>query len=218
VEPFASLAYFQGRNSDEILVGTQFDDTFNGLGGDDVLEGGAGRDLAFYNGPRSNYSIAATPDGGWIVQDDVGPDGGDNVYDVERLQFTDINVAFDIDGNAGEAYRLYQAAFNRVPDVGGLGYHMYGLDIGLPLTHIAQHFIESPEFDTTYGDLSNTEFVEQLYWNVLFRAPDQAGLDYHLNRLDRGATWADILVGFSESPENQLNVIGAIQNGMEYLP
>jgi hypothetical protein len=35
-------------------------------------------------------------------------------------------VALDVDGAAGQAYRLYQAAFDRAPDKNGLGYWING--------------------------------------------------------------------------------------------
>ena len=76
----------------------------------------------------------------------------------------------------------------------------------------------SPEFQARYGALNNTQFVAQLYANVLDRAPDSGGLAYHVGHLNAGMTRADVLVGFSESPENQANVIGQIEHGMLFLP
>jgi hypothetical protein len=55
-----------------------------------------------------------------------------------------------------------------------------------------------------YGaNASNSTFVAALYNNVLGRAPDPSGEDFWINslttgRMDRG----DVLIGFSESPEN----------------
>ena len=111
----------------------------------------------------------------------------------------------------------YKAAFDRVPDIGGLGYQMHDLDVGFALTRVAGNFIASPEFQSTYGNVDNSQFVTLLYNNVLDRAPEDAGLAYHVNRLATGATRADVLIGFSESPENQANVIGAIEYGMIYV-
>ena len=123
----------------------------------------------------------------------------------------------DTAGNAGMAYRLYQAAFDRTPDQGGLGFQMKALDDGLNIAQVAANFIASPEFQRTYGALNDTQFVTQLYQNVLHRAPDSGGLAFHVNNLATGAnTRANVLVGFSESPENQAALIGAIQNGMVY--
>jgi len=49
---------------------------------------------------------------GYTVTDTAGADGTDTLINVERLQFSDAKVAIDTSGNAGQAYRLYQAAVN----------------------------------------------------------------------------------------------------------
>ena len=51
--------------------------------------------------------------------------GFDGVTNAERLEFSDAVVAFDVNGTAGFAYRLYQAAFDRTPDVAGLSVNVH---------------------------------------------------------------------------------------------
>jgi hypothetical protein len=176
------------------------------------IDGGAGLDTVVYNGTASNYSAHATS-GGFTLATTTYTD---SLVNVERLAFDDVRMALDVNGNAGIAYRLYQAAFDRTPDLPGLGFQMNALDHGWAIWQIAQDFVNSPEFSTTYGSLNDTQFVTQLYQNVLNRAPDQAGLDYHVHNLQTTHSRGDVLAGFSESPENQANVIGSIQNGMYY--
>ncbi len=137
---------------------------------------------------------------------------------VERFHFDDFAVATDIGGNAGKAYRIYEAAFNRTPDHEGLGYWIDRLDDGSSLESIASEFLVSPEFQGTYGvQVPQTQFINALYNNVLGRLPDQAGADYWADQLNTGTmNRAQVLVGFSESPENQQGVIAAIQNGIQY--
>ncbi len=84
------------------------------------------------------------------------------------------------------------------------------------LDQVAQQFIASNEFVKTYGTLSTTKFVTQLYANVLHRAPDSGGLAYHVDHMDHGRTQTQMLVEFSESAENQAALIGTIQHGIEY--
>ena len=169
-----------------------------------------------FAGLRASYTVTRTATG-MTVKDNVGSDGTDTLLGIERLQFADVKIAMDVDGNGGMAYRLYQAAFNRTPDKGGLGFQMSALDGGYNIAAVAANFIASPEFTATYGALDNAAFVTQLYQNVLHRAPDASGLAFHVNNLATGAnTRANVLVGFSESPENQAALIGTIQNGMEF--
>ena len=170
---------------------------------------------AVFNGALANFSVTPTAQGLVVV----GPQGSDTITGLARLQFSDLSLAFDVNGDAGQSYRLYQAAFDRTPDLPGLGFWIKGMDHGQPLRQVAGLFVTSPEFSAKYGALDSTHFVDQLYANVLHRGPDAAGEAYwvgHLNQND--ITRADTLMLFSESPENQANVIGVIQNGMPYVP
>jgi hypothetical protein len=204
----------------DMLVGTPGDDTIAGGGGNDTIDGAAGIDTASFSDVRANYTITNQGGGHFTVAHlgGSGPDGTDTLVNVERLHFADAQVAIDIDGHGGEAFRLYQAAFNRVPDLPGLGFQMHALDEGWSLQNIAGDFLNSPEFQATYGNVSDTQFIELLYLNVLHRQGEDAGVQFHLNELASGQTRADVLVHFSESPENQANVIGQIQDGMLYVP
>lgn len=200
------------------LTGNGAANLLSGAGGDDVIDGGAGIDTALYSGSRAAYTIAAQAQGR-SVTDTTGKDGHDTLLNVERLQFADSAVAYDIDGAAGKAYRVYQAAFDRIPDQGGLGFWLHYMDQGMTLNQVAAGFMASPEFTSLYGAApSDTDFVTRLYGNVLHRAPEPQGFDFWMNAMHNGTTRAEVLAFFSESPENQAQVIGAITNGIIYTP
>jgi hypothetical protein len=193
-------------------------DLLSGLGGGDRIDGGADLDTARFSGARGQYTVVGDASALMVI-DNGGQDGIDNLIAVERLQFTDRNLAFDIDGNAGQAYRLYQAAFDRVPDIAGLSFWIDAIDDGAALLQVAEAFIGSPEFQGKYGaNPSNEAFIALLYQNVLDRLPDQAGYDFWLDAFSRGLSRAGALVEFSESAENQADLIGVLQQGIEYLP
>ena len=207
-----------GGAGDDVLVGGPGWDVFSGGGGSDTIQGGAGIDLAIYTGSRGAYVTTVTP-GGITVADTVAArDGTDTLHDVERLKFADVSLAFDTGGSAGQAYRLYKTVFARVPDAAGLGFHMKSLDDGWALSQVANSFIQSPEFLRSFAGLTDEQFVNQLYQYALGRPADADGFEYHAGNLRTGAnTRADVVVGFSESPENQASVIGVIQHGMTYV-
>jgi uncharacterized delta-60 repeat protein len=182
---------------------------------DATLTGTTGTDVAVYAGNRAGFTIQNKS--GTVTVSSLTT-GNQTLTNVERLQFNDDVVAFDIDGTAGKAYRLYQAAFDRAPDEAGLGWQISAIDKGLGMLQVAQNFMESAEFKMRYGEnLSNAGLVNQLYQNVLHRAPDAAGFQVQLNALDTGmVSRAQLLLNFSESAENQVNVIGVIKNGIEF--
>jgi hypothetical protein len=199
------------------IAGTGASDTLVGTSGDDRIDGGSGIDTLYYPATSDHYNISRTAAGVTVNGfDTVGYMASDSLTNVERLHFPDINVALDVDGHAGQAYRLYQAAFDRGPDLAGLGYHINDLDRGVSLEVVAQHFLESPEFQAHYGTLDDTGFVTQLYKNILHRSPDSDGLAFHMHDLQNGVPRYDVLIHFSESPENQARLVGVIENGMDY--
>lgn len=196
-------------------TGTAGNDYLSGSGYTAKLAGGAGIDTAIYVGASSQYRITLGEDGARVAGGAVV--GGDSLTSVERLAFSNTNIALDIAGNGGQAYRLYRAAFDRTPDNAGLGYWIAQMDQGATLSSVADGFIGSAEFIALNGQaLGNDIFISKLYDNVLHRAPEAAGYDYWLGALASGASRADVLAAFSESAENQAAVAKVIGNGFDY--
>jgi Domain of unknown function (DUF4214) len=232
--------WFEGsstRNGRDFVQGLGGNDTFQGYGDDsygDSFFGGAGIDQSIYRGARDGYVIESTSDiwdhrtgteprlTGWRITDQTANrDGIDNLVEVERAIFSDGALGFDIEkwDNAGSAYRLYKAAFDRAPDESGLGYWIDVLDDGGSLQLAASGFINSAEFQSLYGaNPSDTLFLTKLYNNVLDRDPDEGGLNYWIGQLNGGMSRESALINFSESNENVSNVAALIENGIQYQP
>ncbi len=208
-----------GSAGDDVISGGAGADTLSGAAGNDALDGGAGLDLARYAGKFANYTITAGANG-FTVTDNSGAEGSDILHNIERLAFSDTAVALDVAGAGGQAYRIYQAAFDRPADSAGLGFWIHSLDTGVALDAVAAGFVQSPEWIAMYGaSPSNTEVVDKLYQHVLHRLPDAAGEAFWVHILDTGASnVADTLAAFSESPENQAALVGVIGQGIVYTP
>jgi Domain of unknown function (DUF4214) len=108
---------------------------------------------------------------------------------------------------SAEIYRLYQAAFMRAPDQAGDAAWVGALENGMSLLHIASAFVGSAEFKADYAGLSINDFVVKLYHNALGRAPDPAGEAAWDNALTHGMSKAQVLLDFSNSAENRMNVV-----------
>ena len=155
----------------------------------------------------------------FTITDQVGSDGVDTLTNVERAVFSDGTLAMDIEQSdtAGQAYRLYQAAFARTPDMPGVAFHMNDMEThGHAITQIAGNFIASPEFKSTYGEnISEETYINLLYQNVLGRSPADFEVDYYKDRFEQGTTdWNTTLVFFAESPENVSLVAPQIEDGI----
>jgi hypothetical protein len=112
---------------------------------------------------------------------------------------------------------MYQAAFDRTPDMPGVKYHMKDIEEnGLSIIQVAKNFIASPEFKLKYGENpSEEQYINALYENVLNRIPEVFEVDYYKNRFEEGSTdWSTTLVFFAESLENVELVSAQIENGI----
>lgn len=106
--------------------------------------------------------------------------------------------------NAAAIARLYDAAYDRLPDEDGLISWTQSLAGGTTLLAIATTFLNSSEGQEIYGGLTNAQFVDTLYQTVLNRAADSGGRAVYLEALTNGTiTRAEMLVEFSESAEHR---------------
>jgi Ca2+-binding RTX toxin-like protein len=208
-----------GNDADNVLRGGAGNDVLRGGAGSDLIDGQDGLDVATFAGKFSDYKLQ----GGAAqssVTDLARPADVDRLVSVERLFFDDTAIALDggKDGVAGQAYRLYQAAFDRTPDRGGLGFWIDKMDGGVSLLAVATAFTTSNEWLALYGAApSNRDLLSKVYTNVLHRAPDPGGFDFYLGHLESGAvSTAALLLDISQSQENRDALAEIIGAGMAY--
>ncbi len=175
-----------------------------------------------YSGEFSDYKFYNKGNGIYQIKTDSGYD---DITGLPLLNFTgesttssfrDISAIVDIKGtfdqvtglNTDDAkmFRLYNAAFKRLPDSDGLKYWIGKYTSGENDDRaVALSFLVSAEFKQRYGeDVTNAKYVETLYVNVLGRDYDQSGYNYWLGNLNSGLeTRYELLLGFAESAENK---------------
>lgn len=181
------------------------------------FKGTAATDLVVFTGNRADYVITRNGDGTFTIK---GPHAPDTLNSIERLQFDDGVLALDVEDNPGLAFRLYHAAFDRAPDLKGLGYWIAQLDSGAidPLW-MAHAFILSNEFSSLYGDyrqIPADDFLTLLYKNILGRTPEDQGFAFWRQAVADGASYEWLLAAFSESNENQSNIAPIVSEGIWY--
>lgn len=198
-----------GSEADNIIYGSSAADRIFGLGGNDLIhgspgndfvDGGTGIDTLAYSGFFRQFSISGTLASRTLS---AAAEGTDTLESMEILRFADGRLVSDVSDTIAIAYRMYDSAFNRAPDPLGLNFWSAALEKGSSVVDMATAFVGSPEFQATYGSLSNQSFVEQLYRNVLDREGDAGGISHWTGVLNSGAqTRGQVLAGFSESAEN----------------
>ncbi len=105
---------------------------------------------------------------------------------------------------------LYARALGRTPDAAGQRYWSDLLNSGrLSVRKMGIYFYGSEELVRRSG--SSERFVQVLYQELLHRSPDQAGLAYWVDRLERaGAKPAGVVAGFYDSLESRRDRVDAL--------
>ncbi|MCR8549175.1 DUF4214 domain-containing protein [Salipiger sp. P9] len=173
---------------DDVLVGTVGDDLIDLLAGSDHYRGLEGNDTAFGNHGADTI---------------IGGAGSDRLNGGPGADLLIGGEVEDVSTTAGaQVYRLYQATLDRLPDTQGYDNWSARIDSGeMTLLQVIGGFVNSPEFQSTYGALNNRAFVELLYLNVLGREADATGLANWTARLDSGTSREQVVLGFAQSAE-----------------
>jgi hypothetical protein len=159
----------------------------------------------------SAYSLTSNGNGSFTL---ATTGSSDNVSGVEQVKFSDENLTVAASNSMNEYVALlYQGALGRTPDAAGLAFwetfaatlpasiQAFGIYALADASGIAGGFMNSSEFISKYGNSTNTQFVTQLYANILDRSPDAAGLNYWMTELNSGLSRQTALVGFADSTE-----------------
>ena len=201
--------------------GSSGNDSFIAHAGTTTITGGGGHDSVLFQGARAGYSLSATNGIVTVADATASRDGTAVASGIQYLTFTDKTIIVATADQANVA-RLYQAAFDRAPDTGGLNAWLdvyasmipasvkaAGAMVALAETaiaagsiSIAQGFTGSGEFQAAYSGLDTQGFLTRLYNNVFSRAPDAGGLAAWTTAMNNGYTKEMVLVGFAESSEN----------------
>lgn len=103
-----------GSVYDDVLLGNKGRNLFMPGEGNDQIDGGAGIDTVVINGKQSEFELSLSAYSGlWLVAARDGFSGVDSLANVERVQFSDRNIALDLNGNAGKAARMLATVFGK---------------------------------------------------------------------------------------------------------
>ena len=111
--------------------------------------------------------------------------------------------------------QTYLGILTRDADVGGFEAWLGALLAGISREQIVQEFLVSGEFQSRFGsNLTNGQFVERMYNNILLRPSDPGGLNGWVQALNSGQmTRAQVALVFLDSGEFQS--LSASQNRVD---
>jgi hypothetical protein len=218
-----SQGYFSDTN---VVVGTSAAEDIQGSSRSDLFYPNAGNDRIYGKGGIDALVLADTSTkyqtqksaGAWTVTRSTGISEQDTLLDVERIKFTDISLALDLDGNAGHVAKILGSVFGSA-SVGNQQYVGIGLsyaDNGMGFEDLVSLALNA-RLGSTY---SNGDLVNLLYTNVVGRAPDNATFAYFKEMLDSGSLTRAGLGALAA--EHQLNtaaidLVGLQTTGIKYI-
>jgi VCBS repeat-containing protein len=128
------------------------------------------------------------------------------------------SYTFDPTSAGGLIYTLYDAFLGRTPD--GMGFEGWVADLqnGDSLSNITlPGFLDSNEFTHDFGPLSqltDDQFLNDLYETGLHRAPDPQGQQHYEALLANGTSREDVALDIALSPEHEQDLQAAFSAGV----
>ena len=113
-----------------------------------------------------------------------------------------VTCRINVYADSVESYvaRIYTKALGRDPEPAGLKYWVGEIKAGRKTAvQVAEMFFFAPEF--TNKKLNNKEYVKVLYRTFMGREADQGGLNYWIDRLNKGESRKSVLKAFAGCPE-----------------
>ncbi|MCP5244553.1 MAG: DUF4214 domain-containing protein [Burkholderiales bacterium] len=197
------------------IMGNTHNNILRGFGGDDVIDGNEGVDTVLFSGFLEDYKITTVlKPGSFIV---AGPDGIDTLKNVERIQFEDKKIAFDLTGNAGTVAKIVGAVFgkNAVLSEVTIGNFLALLDSGFSDEALADLALEIMRGE----DATDADVIRLLYQNLTGNEPTFDELSFWLNKVESGAftkTALILLAARSTFNQQNIDISGLKKTGLEY--
>jgi V8-like Glu-specific endopeptidase len=200
-QPPASVLISSSAAGVITYLGTRFNDVLSGTAANESFRGDAGSDTVAYGGTRGTHMMGHAAAAVTVSDTQAGRDGSDSLLGIERVVFSDLSVNLTIGAESRgiapvqlkQLEELYVGFFNRVPEADGLAFWIGQAHAGRPIASIADAFyFAALGYSALTGytsGMSNTDFVEVIYRNVLGRTAgaDPEGLAFWTGALDSGA-------------------------------
>jgi len=191
------------------LTGNNFDNLLIGTAQNDILDGKGGVDTAVYNHEKSYVHKS---DEAYVVSSDT-------LINIERIKFSNISTALDLDGNAGQAAKILGAVFGKESvsntEYAGIGLHY--LDNGMSYKDLMALALNAA-LGNDVADYSIV--VKHLYENVLGRKASDTDAAPFITMLNNGFSIGDLGVMAADTSYNieNINLAGLAETGLEYTP
>ena len=223
------ISKITGTDNADRITANNLNNLLNGKGGNDTIDGGSGFDTAVYSGTSASHTITIGTTSSTVVDKTANRDGTDTLTNIERLQFTDKNIALDLapTQSAGQTALLIGAVLpgQLVYDVSKqalLGSVIGLFDQGFTLAQLSGAVLRLPVWDVLTGKAAPTNadiagyLVNNVYGGTQTAAITNAAIA--AMNAETPATQGAYLASLAASATNQthVNLVGIQATGLVY--
>jgi len=205
-----------GTNTSDTLYGNYQSNVLVGLSGNDTLDGGLGIDTAKYYNPKANFSFDYSASSVKSIVNHSGSEGTDKLISIERLKFSDTNLAIDLEGNAGTTAKILGAVFGKeaLANKSYVGIGLNYLDSGWTYDNLASLALGAA------GAKTHDQIVSLLWKNVIGTTATTNDKAPYIAMLENGMTPGALAHMAADTTFNtsNINLTGLALTGIEYIP
>jgi hypothetical protein len=181
------------------------------------LDGGVGVDFCLYQYTSTNYTVRYSDTAKkYYIASKTGAEGTDTFNSIERLTFSNLSLALDIDANAGMVTKVLGSVFGKLavknPIFVGIG--LSYADKGMTFSDLGSLALNA------VGATTNDLIVSTLWKNVVGSDPSISDKTPYIKMLQDGMKPGELVELAANTLLNttNINLIGLAQTGIEYVP
>ena len=189
---------------------------FYSTSGADKATGTSYIDVIKESSAFSANQITKLTDGSWQVQNKITPSNSDNLVSIERIEFSDLSVALDLAGSAGQVAKILGSVF-------GKSYISNTLFAGIGLAYMdgGMSYKDLSGLAAGAAGLSTADvLVTTMLRNVTGVEPTATSKAPYLKLLTDGASFSDVVMQISDLAVNSQNIklTDLANSGLAYTP
>ena len=165
---------------------------------------------------NSEYLLTKLSDGSWQIKNKLNISNIDNLTNVERIEFSDLSIAIDLSGSAGQVAKILGSVFGKNslsnPIFAGIG--LAYLDGGMTYTDLCGLAAGAAGLNTP--DL----LVTTLLRNTTGTEPTALSKSSYLQSISNGASYASVVQLIADSSANaqSIKLSDITKTGLAYIP
>jgi hypothetical protein len=189
---------------------------FYGSSGSDKVTGTSFVDVVKQTSTISANQLTKLSDGSWQIQNKITPSNSDNLVNVERVEFSDMSVALDVSGPAGQVAKILGSVFGPSyvsnTEFAGIGFAY--LDGGMS-------YLDLCGLAAGAAGLSTPDLlVTTLLRNTTGTEPTALSKSSYLQSISNGASYASVVQQIADSSANaqSIKLTDIANTGLAFKP